>query len=429
MPRELIVLMAGQMLGTLSQNSRGDLALTYAPEWRDHPDSYALSLSMPLASRTHGDSVVRPYLEGLLPDSQGVLERWARQLHTSARNPFGLLAHMGEDCAGAVQIVPADRLESLLAPSRDSVRWLSEAEVAKRLRDLVENHGTGRDSSDRGYFSLAGAQPKTVLTLEGGRWGVPSGAVPSTHILKPPALDLDGFAINEHLCLTLVDELGLWTTKSEVHSFDGETTIVVERYDRRRVGDRVVRVHQEDLCQAMSVPPTLKYEADGGPGAPESVTLLIEHSTDPESDVGTFLDALALNWAISGTDAHAKNFSILIGPGEAGLAPLYDIASALPYPAWIHPRKAKLAMRVGREYQIGKISRRHWVEFAARADLDADPVVERVRALIGAIPDATMRAVARVRGEGIEHEILNEMESKLIAHAHGCLRRMEKVGD
>jgi serine/threonine-protein kinase HipA len=134
-----------------------------------------------------------------------------------------------------------------------------------------------------------------------------------------------------------------------------------------------------------------------------------------------------LNWAISGTDAHAKNFSVLIGPGEVGLAPLYDIVSALPYPAWIHPRKAKLAMGVGREYQIGKISRRHWREFAARADLDADPVVERVTALIGAIPDATMRAVARVRSEGIEHKILDEMESKIVAHAHGCLRRMERA--
>jgi serine/threonine-protein kinase HipA len=424
-----MVLIAGQMLGTVSQNSRGDLALTYAPEWRDSPDSYALSLSMPLANSTHGDRVVRPFLEGLLPDSQKVLERWARQFHTSARNPFGLLAHMGEDCAGAVQIVPADRLESLLAPSRDSVQWLSEAEVAKRLRDLVENHGTGRDPGDRGYFSLAGAQPKTVLTLDGDRWGVPSGTVPSTHILKPPALDLDGFDINEHLCLTIASELGLWTTRSKVQSFEGEPAIVVERYDRRRVGGRVVRVHQEDLCQAMSVPPALKYEADGGPGAPEAVTLLIEQSTDPGSDVGTFLDAMALNWAISGTDAHAKNFSILIGPGEVGLAPLYDIVSALPYPKWIHPRKAKLAMRVGREYQIAKISRRHWEDFAQRADLDPEPVIERVSALISAIPDATSRAVARVRAEGNEYKILDEMESKIVAHAHGCLRRMERVGE
>jgi serine/threonine-protein kinase HipA len=178
----------------------------------------------------------------------------------------------------------------------------------------------------------------------------------------------------------------------------------------------------------MSVPPALKYEADGGPGAPELVAMLIEQSTDPGSDVGTFLDALALNWAISGTDAHAKNFSVLIGPGEVRLAPLYDIVSALPYPKWIHPRKAKLAMRVGREYQIAKISRLHWEDFAQRADLDAGPVVERVSALISAIPDAAARAVARVRAEGIEHTIVDVMESKIVAHAQGCLRRMERAG-
>lgn len=428
MARELVVLLAGEVVGAVRQDSRGDLRFEYDTSWRNRPDSYPLSLSMPLAARQHGDDVVRPYLEGLLPDNLDVLERWARRLHTSARNPFGLLAHMGEDCAGAVQLASPERVDALLAADGGTVRWLTDAEVAALLRDMVENHGTGRMADDRGYFSLAGAQPKTVLFREGSQWGVPSGQVPSTHILKPPALDLDAFDINEHLCLTIADELGLWTTRSEVHSFGGEPAIVVERYDRRHVGGRVVRVHQEDLCQAMSVPPALKYEADGGPGAPELAAMLIEHSTDPGSDVGTFLDALALNWAIRGTDAHAKNFSILIGPGEVSLAPLYDIVSALPYPKWIHPRKAKLAMRVGREYQIAKISRRHWEDFARRADLDAEPVVERVSALIGAIPDATARAVARVRAEGIEHKILDEMESKIVAHANGCLRRMERVG-
>jgi serine/threonine-protein kinase HipA len=426
--RQLVVLLAGEATGTVRQDSRGDLRFEYDASWRNRPDSYPLSLSMPLATRQHGDDVVRPYLEGLLPDNLNVLERWARRLQTSARNAFGLLAHLGEDCAGAVQLARPERVDALLPADGGSVRWLDEAEVASLLRDMVENHGTGRTADDRGYFSLAGAQPKTVLIRDGGQWGVPSGAVPSTHILKPPALDLDAFDINEHLCLTISHELGLPTTRSVVHSFEGEPAIVVERYDRRHAGGRVVRVHQEDLCQAMSVPPALKYEADGGPGAPELVAMLIEQSTDPGSDVGTFLDALALNWAISGTDAHAKNFSVLIGPGEVRLAPLYDIVSALPYPKWIHPRKAKLAIRVGREYQIAKISRLHWEDFAQRADLDAGPVVDRVSALISAIPDAAARAVARVRAEGIEHTIVDVMESKIVAHAQGCLRRMERAG-
>ncbi len=424
-PRELMVLLAGEVIGTVSQDARGDLRLVYAPEWRNRSDSYPLSLSMPLATRTHGDDAVRPYLEGLLPDSKDVIDRWARMFHTSARNPFALLSHMGEDCAGAVQIVRPERLDEMLTADGGTVQWLSEAEVAERLRDLVKNHGIGRNPDDRGYFSLAGAQPKTVLLRDGDRWGVPAGAVPSTHILKPPALDLDGFAVNEHLCLALAAELGLWTTRSEVMSFGDEVAIVVERYDRAREGERVVRVHQEDLCQALSVPPANKYEADGGPGAPESVALLIQHATDPDADVGTFVDALALCWAISGTDAHAKNFSVLIGPGEVRLAPLYDIVSALPYPKWIHPRKAKLAMRVGREYQIEKISARHWLELAERADLDPGPVLERVAALIGAIPDAMRRAAARVRGEGLEHPVIAELEARVVAHAQDCLRRMQ----
>lgn len=423
MARELAVLLAGARVGTLRQDARGDLAFEYAAEWRDRADAYPLSLSMPLATRTHADAVVRPYLEGLLPDSAGILERWGRQFHTSPRNPFGLLAHMGEDCAGAVQIVRPEREEALShAPGR--VRWLTEDEVARRLRDLVRNHGTGRAPDDRGYFSLAGAQPKTVFIRDGDRWGVPSGSIPSTHILKPPALGLEGFAVNEHLCLLLAEELGLPTPRSEVRSFGGEVAIVVERYDRASADEGVVRVHQEDFCQSMAVPPIDKYEAGGGPGAPRCIALLVEHSADPDADVAAFVDALALNWAVAGTVAHAKNFAVLIRPGDVRLAPLYDIASALPYPDWIHPRTAKLAMRVGREYAVRKIEARHWREFAERSELDPEPVLERVAALIGEIPDAIARASARARAEGLDLPIVSELERRITEHAGDCLRRL-----
>jgi serine/threonine-protein kinase HipA len=423
-PRELTVLLAGEKVGALHQDARGDLSFAYAAAWRERAGAYPLSLSMPLDQPKHGDAAVRPYLEGLLPDNVGILERWARQLHSSARNPFGLLAHMGEECAGAVQIVRPEREEALLAAPAGEVRWLSEEEIARRLRDLVANHGTGRAPDDRGYFSLAGAQPKTVLIREGDRWGVPSGAVPSTHILKPPAMELDGFAANEHFCLVLAGELGLPAAHSEVRSFGGEAAIVVERYDRVVADGRVVRVHQEDFCQVMAVPPAGKYEAEGGPGAAECVALLLQHSADPDADVGAFLDALALNWVLVGTDAHAKNFAVLIGPGEVRLAPLYDIVSALPYPDWIHPRRAKLAMRVGREYAVRKIEARHWRELAHRCDLDAGPVLERVAALAHDVPAAVGSAAATVRDEGLDHPIVSVMEEAIVRHARDCLHRM-----
>ena len=424
MRRELTVLLAGAKIGALHQDARGDLSFDYAASWRERTDAYPLSLSMPLDNPTHGDAAVRPYLEGLLPDNAGILERWARQLHTSARNPFGLLAHMGEDCAGAVQIVRPEREEALLAALAGDVHWLSEQDVARRLRDLVANHGTGRAPDDRGYFSLAGAQPKTVLIRDGDRWGLPSGCVPSTHILKPTAMNLEGFAANEHLCLVLADELGLSAARSEVRSFGGEAAIVVERYDRVVVEGRVVRVHQEDFCQALAVPPAGKYEAEGGPGASACVALLLRHSTDPDADVGAFLDALALNWVLAGTDAHAKNFAVLISPGEVRLAPLYDVVSALPYPYWIHPRRAKLAMRIGREYAVRKIEARHWRELAERCDLDSGPVLERVAGLVHDVPAAVGRAAAWVREQGLDHPVVPVLEEAIVRHARDCLLRM-----
>jgi serine/threonine-protein kinase HipA len=262
---ELRVLANGELLGIVAQRANGDLVLTYEGSWQDRGDSFPLSLSMPLAQREHGDRVVRPFMENLLPDSAQILERWARQFHVSARNPFALLAHMGEDCAGAVQFVRPDRYDEVINAGHGDIEWLTEEEVGARLRDLVEQHGTGRLPGDRGQFSLAGAQPKMPLLFNGDRWGIPSGRMPTTHILKPPAQqDLEGFDINEHLSLRLARELGLAVAESRVQSFVGQDALVVARYDRLRVGEgRVVRLHQEDTCQSLGVSPAAEVRERG----------------------------------------------------------------------------------------------------------------------------------------------------------------------
>jgi serine/threonine-protein kinase HipA len=420
---ELRVLANGELLGIVAQRANGDLVLTYEGSWQDRGDSFPLSLSMPLAQREHGDRVVRPFMENLLPDSAQILERWARQFHVSARNPFALLAHMGEDCAGAVQFVRPDRYDEVINAGHGDIEWLTEEEVGARLRDLVEQHGTGRLPGDRGQFSLAGAQPKMPLLFNGDRWGIPSGRMPTTHILKPPAQqDLEGFDINEHLSLRLARELGLAVAESRVQSFVGQDALVVARYDRLRVGEgRVVRLHQEDTCQSLGVSPLRKYENEGGPGPAEIVSLLLRESDDPETDVGAFLDALALNWVMGGTDAHAKNYSLLLAPGSVRLAPLYDLISILPCPHRVHYKEAALAMRIDREYRVWKIRRRHWEGLAARCDLDPDPVVERVGQLAAAVPDAIERAAADVRSEGVHHGIIERLEHEIGEHSQRCL--------
>jgi serine/threonine-protein kinase HipA len=264
---------------------------------------------------------------------------------------------MGEDCAGAVQFVRPDRYEDVINAEHVEIDWLTEEEVGVRLRDLVEQHGTGRLPGDRGHFSLAGAQPKMPLIFDGGRWRIPSGPVPTTHILKPPAQqDLNGFHINEHLCLRLAKELGLAVAESRIQRFAGQEALVVARYDRLRTEEgRVMRLHQEDTCQSLGVSPLRKYQNEGGPGPADIVNLLLRESDDAETDVAAFLDALALNWVIGGTDAHAKNYSLLLSSGSLRLAPLYDLISMLPYPHRVHFREAALAMKIDGEYRLWKI--------------------------------------------------------------------------
>ncbi len=423
---ELWLVANGQLVARLTQQATGALMLTYESSWQQRNDAFPVSLSMPLGRREHRDPVVGAFLEGLLPEDADILGRWARQFHVSPRNPFALLAHMGEDCAGAVQFVRPDRYDEVVQGGPDEVEWLTEEDVAERLRDLVNRHGTGRRAGDRGQFSLAGAQPKLALHFDGVRWGIPSGRTPTTHILKPPARpDLDGFDVNEHLCLSLARELGLAATESWLETFGGQEALVVARYDRALLdGGEVVRLHQEDTCQALGVPPYRKYQNEGGPGPEDIVDLLTRQSDDPETDVAAFLDALALNWVIGGTDAHAKNYSLLLSAASVRLAPLYDLISILPYPRLVHYREAKLAMRIGREYHLWKIRRRHWEDLAARADLDPGPLVERVADLVAAVPTAIGKAADRIRDEGVTHEIIEGLERRVREHAERILDRL-----
>src|ERR1700722_20174972 len=259
--------------------------------------------------------------------------------------------------ARARQFVRPDRLDAILGKRPPEIEWLTPGDIAQRLRSLREDHAAWRNPRDTGQFSLAGAQPKTALLLEEGRWGIPSGRTPTTHILKPPTAHFDGHAENEHFCLELGRAIGLPVANSEVMCFKDEIAIVIERYDRVHAGNVWQRVHQEDTCQALSIQPTRKYQSDGGPGVREIVDLLKTFSSKAREDIGTFLDAVYYNWLIAGTDAHAKNYALLIASaGQVRLAPLYDIASILPYPD-IYIRKARSSMKIANEYRLRNIGK------------------------------------------------------------------------
>lgn len=419
----LIVLASSQIMGEVRRDARNRLTFVYDDAWRNSAGGYPLSLSMPLAAAIHEHARIEHWLWGLLPDNEAVLARWGQRFQVSPRNVFALLAAVGEDCAGAVQFVRPDRLDVVLNSGMDAIEWLTERDVAERLRLLRRDQSAWRMASDAGQFSLAGAQPKTALFCDAGRWGVPSGRAPTTHILKPPLGDFEGHAENEHFCLTLARTLGLPAARSQVLRFEDELAIVVERYDRVRAAGQALRLHQEDMCQALAVAPTKKYQNEGGPN-PSAITDIIRaHSTKPQEDVWTFVKSLMLNWLIAGTDAHAKNYAMLIAAGgQARLAPLYDVASALPYD--FDFKKLRMAMKIGGVYPLSNIGPRQWTKFAAEVRAPAKEVIDQCLALTERLPEAASAAADKVRAEGLDHLIivrLADLWTKRAAHCRGLI--------
>ena len=451
----LVAVANGTVMGEVLDYGTGrDYGFRYADAWRFDRRAFPLSLSMPLARADAPPGVTVPYLWGLLPDNDRVLKRWAHRFGVSAANPIGLLAAVGEDCAGAVQFAPPERAAALLGPhvpvavtdaaAHGAVQWLTEAELATRLRDLNRDPAAGREPGDAGQFSLAGAQPKTALLEWEGRWGVPSGRVPTTVILKPPALErelhVDGIVENEHCCLALARALGLRAAESFVVRWEDQTAIAVRRYDRAAAAPgHLVRVHQEDACQALGVHPADKYEKDGGPGVADCVGLLLERSDRPERDARRFLEAVAFNWLIAGTDAHAKNYGLLLGAGgEVRLAPLYDLLSAAPYPIQMPIQKLKLAMRIGREYGVRRVGAPQWTTLAealvdahglgALGGWDVPGLLDMLLARAETMPDHARDVARRAAAEGLSEVVVTRWADAVAERAAYCARQLRLGG-
>ncbi len=422
---ELLVVVADRrIMGEIRRDRRGRLTLVYDDRWRSMDAAYPLSLSMPLVVAEHEHARIEPWLWGLLPDNEVILARWGQRFHVSPRNAFALLSAVGEDCAGAIQLVRPDRVADVLQDEGQQIEWLTEAAIAERLRILRQDQAAWRMARDASQFSLAGAQPKTALLFDGQRWGVPSGPTPTTHILKPPIDGLDGHAENEHLCLALARALGLPAARSEVRRFENESAIIVERYDRTRLPGAIRRLHQEDLCQVLGLPPTKKYQNEGGPGCAELSEAIWTHSGEPGDDARTFARAIMLNWIIGGTDAHAKNFSMLIGPqGRGRLAPLYDVASILPYDADL--RRLKMATKIGGKYLLEEVQSRHWVKFATKVRLLPADVIDMGKAMAEMLPAVFAQTVDDARANGLDHPILQSMSDILTARSVQCARVLE----
>mgnify|MGYP003664159643 FL=1 len=391
----LKVYLNSRLVGTLSREASGATYFQYNPSWLEWDNGFAISLSLPLREERYAGAPVTAVFDNLLPDNDAIRRRLAERTGAEGADAYSLLAAIGRDCVGALQFLPAG--EEPWPAGLVKAEPIANAAIARKLAAL-ERAPLGIDTAEDFRISIAGVQGKTALLYYNGAWHIPHGATPTTHILKPQIGMLGGHDLsqsveNEHFCMQLLAAMGLPVAETAIENFNGQRVLVITRFDRRWTQDnRLLRLPQEDCCQALSVPPTLKYEADGGPGMVEILELL-KGADRPRTDQETFLQAQIAFWLLAATDGHAKNFSIALYPGGGfELTPLYDVISAQPLFAARELRKEdlRLAMAVGdnRHYRIHEVMPRHFVQTAARAGLPPHAVERLISEMIETVPGA-----------------------------------------
>lgn len=353
-PRILDVWFLNKKAGQLTQDDSGRLLFAYDATYMKSAQAWPLSISMPLRAEEYDDRVARPYFSGLLPDDV-VRKKMATVLGVSEKNPFSLLEVIGGECAGALSLYPEGTPPH--QENADDIQFLDEAHLDALFDKLKRRPLLAGEDGVR--LSLAGAQDKIAVRLVDDKLAIMLGGAPTTHILKTLIVghaDVKDSVHNELFCLILAARCGIDAPRAQIRHTAKEPFLLIERYDRKWHGKEVVRLHQEDFCQALSIPPENKYEREGGPSVSACLDTIQQHSVQPLLDRVSFLNIVIFNYLIGNADAHGKNFSFLYEQGKPRLAPAYDLLSTTVYPEL----SSKMAMKIGGKYRPEDILVRHW---------------------------------------------------------------------
>lgn len=369
MTRTLDIWWDGRLVGQLTQDKHGELGFAYAQAWLDDEAAQPLSASLPKRTEPFSRRECRPFFGGLLPE-ESQRDAAAQALGVSRANDFALLDRLGGDVAGALQLLPPGEGPAPLAPDQRPTP-LDDAGLIRVLDALPVRPLLAGEEGLR--LSLAGAQSKVPVVLVDGAVALPAPGQPTTHILKPPISRFVATTENEAFVMRLAAEIGLDVAPVEPRTVQDRTFLLVQRYDRATGDDGFVRrIHQEDFCQALGVPPEIKYASEGGPTFKDCFALLRRVAARPAVDVLKLLDAVIFNAIAGNADAHGKNFSILYDAEGPRLASLYDLLATVAYP----DLSPKFAMKIGKRATLAELDAKGWAAFATDAGLGL-PLIRR----------------------------------------------------
>lgn len=415
MVKRLHALMNGIEVGVLEKTRGGGMAFTYSQGWLESASKRPISLSMPLSDGTYTGHEVYNYFDNLLPDNPVVRERVMAKFAVPVDHPFDILAAIGNDCVGALQL-----LEDVAEYNPEiQATPMSDSDVADQLRRYRESP-MGMEEDEDFRISLAGVQEKTALLHKDGSWLKPHRATPTTHILKLPVgviqnasgnIDLSSSCDNEWTCLEVMRQLGIPTTGAWVENFEEQRALIVERFDRRWTSkqDWILRLPQEDFCQALNLPSSKKYQADHGPGILECLELLQGSSKSYEDRVN-FIKTQIVFLLLAAPDGHAKNFSVHLQPGDNfSLTPVYDVLSIYPIDNKQLKHRARLAMgwlgtTKGFRYKLQEVQLRHILFTAKKVGLLKE-VEDFLSDLGSAVPRALAETESETKKKGIDIRI------------------------
>ena len=408
---QLVVWLYGRKCGVLAHVGNARMRFTYDLGYLDSAGPVALSLSLPVRPDPFEHEQCEPFFGGLLPE-QGIRQLIEDHERVSRGNDFALLRAIGGECAGAVELWPTGYSP---VDHSDEVHWLDPDELQGVVSGLPRRPLQPL-ADGRVRLSLAGAQDKLPVVLEGARVGVPLGSTPSTHILKLDSADFPQLIVNEAMCLRLAAACGITAAHAEVRRIGVQLVLMVERYDRvhSAAGSPVTRIHQEDLCQALGISSKTKYQFEGGPSLSQCSALIRRVIRPPAAAVLDFAQRVGFNELIGNADAHGKNFSLLLpAAGSPRLAPAYDLIATEAFPG-IDDR---VAMYTPGHRRLAQLTAASWDAIAAELQLGPAALHRLLRAQARQAVAAVDAITDEFQAAGFDPAVVNGVRDVVIARA------------